>query len=248
MNALRVKYQPKTFSQMYGVEAHIQLFSNIVNNQLSRPLMIIGQNGTGKSTLAEIILKRLICEHPNELDPCLKCDSCRTNSITATGFSGFSFSGDELTPNNVKDVILSFMHFPQYKFHCLIVDDLDYSSELSQKRLIRLINTHPTALVLFTVTEIQLINKPLFQRCLKLSLNNYQQKDLYKLTIYVAGKENIEIANDEAILALISKAKHNPRNILNILEKIKLIGKTICLEVLNSPEIKINLGEQFGNC
>lgn len=244
--AFRVKYKPKTFSEMVGIDRHLSIISNLVKHKMTRPMLIVGENGTGKSTLAEIILKRMVCENPSSLDPCLKCDSCNTTKLTSMAMAGYSFSGDELNENSLNEVINSFYFVPNLGFHTLVIDDIDHSNYPSQKRLIKLINTHSSALIISTATKISSIDKPLFQRYIKLSMNTYRYSDLYDLVKNIIIQENITSMDDEDIKALITLAKLNPRNIANILETLKMLDLPVSKKALNSPNVRINLGEQFG--
>lgn len=246
-SAFLVKYQPKTFSEMVGIDKYSTVIKSIVENELSRPIMFIGENGTGKSTIADIMLKRIVCDNPNALDPCNECDECKTNSIISTGFGGFSLSGGNVSSQDIDDVFQSLIFVPIYNFHVLVLDDLDEFGESNQKKIRDLINSYPLTLIFSTVTKISNILKPLLHRHLRLSLNNYSMNDLHKLVMRILNNENMKYEDDEAIYALINLAKFNPRSIVTGLEYTKLSNEVLSQNFLKSPEVRINLGEHIGN-
>ena len=73
--ALYRKWRPATFDDVYGQE-HI---TNILryeaeNGKFNHAYLFCGSRGTGKTTCAKILAKVINCEHPENGNPCGKCN------------------------------------------------------------------------------------------------------------------------------------------------------------------------------
>ena len=75
--ALYRKWRPKTFSDVVGQE-HVTetLQRQVAEGRLSHAYLFTGTRGTGKTTCAKILAKAVNCEHPENGNPCNKCQSC----------------------------------------------------------------------------------------------------------------------------------------------------------------------------
>ena len=75
--ALYRKWRPRTFDDVVGQEHVTDTLKNqIINGRLSHAYLFIGTRGTGKTTCAKILAKAVNCEHPENGNPCNKCNSC----------------------------------------------------------------------------------------------------------------------------------------------------------------------------
>ena len=77
MEALYRKYRPTTFSDVVGQE-HIErtLKNAIEQNKVSHAYLFCGPRGTGKTTMARILAKALMCEKAPTIDPDGTCPEC----------------------------------------------------------------------------------------------------------------------------------------------------------------------------
>lgn len=76
------EYRPTKFSEMAGNEATIEdLQKREKNGTFPSVMMFVGESGTGKSTLANIVAATINCDNPIKtqkgMEPCGECDSCR---------------------------------------------------------------------------------------------------------------------------------------------------------------------------
>ncbi|MFW6248320.1 MAG: DNA polymerase III subunit gamma/tau, partial [Bacteroidota bacterium] len=71
------KYRPGNFSELAGQDHIKRLFSRSLKDQnYSHAYIFAGPRGTGKTTVARIIAKRLNCLKPIDNEPCNECSQC----------------------------------------------------------------------------------------------------------------------------------------------------------------------------
>ena len=74
---LALKYRPRFFDDVVGQEFCVQSLSNSINlNKLHNAYLFSGTRGVGKTTIARIFAKSLLCKEGISAIPCGKCDSC----------------------------------------------------------------------------------------------------------------------------------------------------------------------------
>ena len=77
METLYRKYRPKDFEEVVGQVPIKRLFQRSIEaGALSHAYIFTGPKGTGKTTFARIISKRVNCLAPLGSNPCNRCDQC----------------------------------------------------------------------------------------------------------------------------------------------------------------------------
>ncbi len=78
--AFDTKYRPRTYNEVLGQGTTVSVLKRYVaeGRGFHQSYVFSGQHGSGKTTLARILARALLCESPVEGEPCDKCSSCVT--------------------------------------------------------------------------------------------------------------------------------------------------------------------------
>lgn len=77
MQALALKYRPKSFEQLIGQDAVAKSLAHALDSgRLSHAYLFSGLRGSGKTSTARIFAKALLCDEGPTGKPCELCDNC----------------------------------------------------------------------------------------------------------------------------------------------------------------------------
>lgn len=118
---LDTKYRPHTFEDVLGQESVIKVIKRFVETKqgYQQSYLFCGPYGSGKTTLGRILARALLCDNPQNGNPCDQCDSCH-NMLNG---SHECFIEVDAATNSGKSEIKK------------IVSELDYSSFSGKKTL-----------------------------------------------------------------------------------------------------------------
>ncbi len=72
------KYRPQTFAEVVGQEHIVRILTRAcTEGRVAHAYLFAGPRGTGKTTLARLLAKRLSCERPKNAEACGTCSACR---------------------------------------------------------------------------------------------------------------------------------------------------------------------------
>lgn len=127
--ALDTRYRPHTYADVLGQRETIQILKQYVASGAGfhQSYLFAGPFGSGKTTLARVLARALLCAHPVAGEPCDQCVSCR--SILDGGTSPDFFEIDAAT-NSGKDSVRK------------IVEEVQYSTFSGKRRLYLLDESH----------------------------------------------------------------------------------------------------------
>jgi len=76
--SLDTKYRPKTYNDVLGQKGAIKTLRGFVRNNAGwrQSYLFAGPYGSGKTTLGRVLARSLLCEKPQEGEPCDVCGSC----------------------------------------------------------------------------------------------------------------------------------------------------------------------------
>ena len=102
--ALDTKYRPLNYSDVLGQESTVEVLRQFVREGrgFHQSYVFCGQHGSGKTTLARILARALLCEAHVDGEPCNTCGSCR--SIIERGTSECFVELDAATKSGKGDV------------------------------------------------------------------------------------------------------------------------------------------------
>lgn len=203
------KYIPKKIDD-FLLKPDIVVFLNYLIQTNALNIMINGSMGVGKTTL----LKLLVNIYYNGISSEYKKENIMIiNCLKEQGIQYYR--------NDVKNFCQTRTTI-QKKKKLLIIDDLDGINDQSQQIFRNYIDKYSNNVMFITTsTNINKINENILSRIFIIKLNNVTTKKLDELYETVVNNEHLNIDKKiKETLLKISNASY--KNLLNILEKIKL--------------------------
>ena len=152
--ALYRKYRPQTFDDVVGQLAVSQtLKTQLVSNKLSHAYLFTGSRGTGKTSCAKILAKAVNCLHPENGNPCNRCEACRAidagSCMDVLEIDAASNNGVD----NVRDLRDDAVYTPsQVKKRVYIIDEVHMLSLSAFNALLKIIEEPPEHLLFILAT------------------------------------------------------------------------------------------------
>jgi DNA polymerase III delta prime subunit len=186
------KYRSKTLEEYVGNEQLKQIVSQYINNNDIQNLLLYGTPGTGKTTLAKLIVNNI------------NCDFLYINA------------SDERGIDTIRDKVQGFASSASFKpLKIIILDEADFLTIQAQASLRNIIETYSrTTRFILTCNYLERIIDPLQSRCQVLKITPPSKKEVAQHVANVLEQESINYELND--LALIVN-KHYPdvRKILN---------------------------------
>jgi|TARA_R100001460_G_scaffold1654_3_gene6043 replication factor C small subunit len=217
------KYRPDTLDGYVGNEHIIEKVKIYIENEDVPHLLLYGQAGTGKTTLAKIIT--------NQID----CDVMYVNA------------SDENSVDAVRDKIRGFassMGFRKWKV--IILDESDYLTPNAQAALRNLMETFSkTTRFILTCNYVEKIIDPIQSRCQTFSITPPSKKEVAIRLADILKTENVEYVMGD-IAVLVNSGYPDIRRVLNAAQRqvvggVMKIDKTSTIQANYMDDVKIEL-------
>ena len=211
--------RPQTLSGVIGQKSlKEQLQGMLSSDKLPNALLFIGPRGTGKTTVARIVAKKLNCASPKDGEPCNECPSCK--EIMA-GKSPDVVELDAASHNKVEDareILQQAKYAPIGIKKVFILDEVHMFSNGAWNALLKLIEEPPKG-VLFVLctTEEQKVPATIISRCRKCNFEKIALSEILELLKEICDKHMR--AYEEDALKMICRASDGcVRDALSIME------------------------------
>jgi DNA polymerase III subunit gamma/tau len=232
--ALDTKYRPKRFDDVIGQEESVTVLREFVKSGsgFHQSYLFSGGHGSGKTTLGRILARALLCESPENGDPCDKCTSCRSilDYGTAEGFTEF-----DAATNSGKSDIKHITDFVQYdtfsgKRRIFLMDEAHRLSRDALDALLKpMEDTAPGSedklmVCIFCTTEPEKMRATIFSRCAPaFVIRKVTPERIADRLAYVCEEEGIPYERDALVLIGAAVESHI-RDALKAVEGISMLG------------------------
>ena len=212
------KYRPQSFKDIRGSFSANILEKQIQLGKTSHAYIFAGPPGTGKTTIARVAAKSLLC--PNNIDNC-DCSVC--NSVINDNHPDVYEINCAVNNgvDNVRDNIVQLARLAPIsgKYKIFILDECHMLTTQAQTSLIKL-TEEPPAFVkfFFCTTEANKILRAIQTRCQIFSMRKLSTDNLFDLLEDVCVKENFTY-EPEALVLIAKEAEGSARTALSILEQ-----------------------------
>ncbi len=217
------KWRPKTFSEVLGQKAVVRsLQQAIAKQQASHAYLFSGTRGVGKTSLARIFAKALICLTPTvEGDPCCQCSSCLDfssgSSLDFIEIDGASHNGVE----NVREIIENVSYSPANgKAKVYIIDEVHMLSNSAFNALLKTLEAPPEhAFFLFATTLPDKIPATVLSRVHRFDFRSLSLKELQSHLERLSKEEGIRFDNPFCLEQICRQARGSVRDALSLLQQ-----------------------------
>lgn len=217
------KWRPKTFDDVIAQDHVTKTLKNAIkNNKVAQAYLLTGTRGVGKTTIARIFAKSLMCLNKKEGNPCLACEACQEiekgTSIDYNEIDGASNNKVE----NIRELIDNVQYLPTsgvYKVY--VIDEVHMLSASAFNALLKTLEEPPKHVVfIFATTDPQKLLGTVISRCQRLDLKNVETDILVKHTQKIAKLEGITFENEQVVKVIANLGNGSVRDTLSLLDQV----------------------------
>ena len=224
---ISLKYRPQTFDDVVGQDHITKTIRNAIEkDKIGHAYIFSGPRGTGKTTTARILAKRVNCENPKDGNPCNECSSCKEisedRSLDVVEIDGAS--------NRGIDDIRSLREQVKYpptkgKYKVFIIDEFHQITKDAFNALLKTLEEPPSyVLFIFATTELQKVIPTILSRCQRFEFKRIAINELIDRLKYICKEEKIDI-DDDSLLLIAKKGDGSMRDAQSILEQAAAFSK-----------------------
>jgi DNA polymerase III subunit gamma/tau len=224
-----IKGRPLTFEEVIGQEKAKRLIVNsLEKNRISRAYLFSGAWSVGKTTLASLFARSLLCRNrnPQTQSPCNSCPSCisflKGNHHSYTEVDAANFG----TKENMASILGTLAYENEGGNRVIFLDEAHMISAAGKDALLKELETPITydeTIFMFSTNEPEKIPKTLMSRLVRVPLDKPSAEDVYQKIKGMCDKEG-ETYDTHALKNLASWSQGHYRDAENALGPLVLMG------------------------
>ncbi|MEK6914794.1 MAG: replication factor C small subunit [Nanoarchaeota archaeon] len=212
------KYRPQIFDEIVGQDGIIKKVRSLTNSMNIPHLLFAGPAGTGKSTLALIVVKELYGENWRE-------NYLELNASDERGI--------DVVRQKVKDFART-KPIGKVNFKIIFLDEADALTKEAQQALRRTMENYSSnCRFIMSCNYSSKIVDPIQSRCVVFRFKLLEKKDIEKRVKLIAEREKLEISSD-SIETLYEDSEGDCRRVINLLQACASISSKITSELVDT--------------
>lgn len=240
---LKARYRPQRLSEICPTFPMEEARAIIARPETSRVSLFEGLTGCGKTTLARIIARGLVCTSEAGERPCLECAACKSMEsspeymeINVADFRGI---------DDIRDQTRDMGVYGGFLRHRIYIFDEVHQLTAAAQELLNKVLEEPrgNAMVFLCTTSTKGLKRTLLGRCTKISFSRMSRSQCSEIIKQICADAGKPLPNRGVEEDLYMRADGSVRDLLNLMEKVLLgtyvVGadNAITEESVGSPDI-----------
>lgn len=227
---LDTKYRPITFDEVLGQDSTIEILQKLLENDQAyqQSYLFGGPSGTGKTTIARIFARAMLCENGN---PCNDCETCRDilegSSMTFQEMDAANHSSKEDVERMLEEMDYYTLGGKTHRIYLL--DEAHSLSTAAMDALLKPLEdeipgTNDKRMVcLFCTTEPENVRKTIRSRSMVFQIRQPPVDEVYDRLVHICEQEKLEYEED-AVRLIMDHARGHLRDMLVSLDRVARTG------------------------
>lgn len=235
MESLYRKYRPLTFESVVGQQHIVSTLEHAVTEgRLSHAYLFCGPRGTGKTTMARILAKSLLCQGADAARAqgaagCLPDGTCPECAAIAEGTHPDVYELDAASRtgvDNVREEIIGSVNFAPVRgaYKIYIIDEVHMLTTAAFNALLKTLEEPPAHVVfVLCTTDPQKIPETILSRCQRFDFHRIGNEDIVGRLRFICEQEGFAF-DDDALEVVAKHARGGMRDALSTLEQLSVFG------------------------
>lgn len=225
------KYRPTGLADYIGNQRTKEtVFNRLRNGKPPQQIMLNGTTGCGKTTMARILIREIMCENRGEiLGACGECHNCtKLEDYILTGRTDDLIDVEEIDiasksgKGDIEDLIADMVQYPmEFPYKVYLFDEVHMASDAAQTSLLKPVEEPPPHVILiFATTDPEKLKDTIRNRmALTLKVEKPSTKELVAHMAGICRNEGIDYDN-EGLRMICTLSGNVIRAALNYLEQV----------------------------